>query len=108
MGYDGADFTHVSTVTSSLASVIRIVSTLSPTEELVEPVATMISVATARKEIQLEKEIQEYKLYLMSSCFLRVSPISHLIPVDPDGQEQLSSTQVPPFKQEKSLGQTKQ
>ena len=33
---------------------------------------------------------------------------SQLIPVKPDGQEQLPSTHVPPFEQEKSVGQTKQ
>ena len=38
---------------------------------------------------------------------LILSPISHLIPVYPDGQEQLPpSTQVPPLKQGKSLEQT--
>ena len=33
--------------------------------------------------------------------------MSHLIPVNADGHKQLPLTQVPPFRQEKSLGQAK-
>ena len=36
-----------------------------------------------------------------------VSPFSHSDPTNPSMQEQLPSKQVPPFKQEKSVGQTK-
>ena len=38
---------------------------------------------------------------------LEVLPSSHSDPANPSGQEQLPSEQVPPFKQEKSPGQTK-
>ena len=44
--------------------------------------------------------------YVSNCCMLL--PFSHLNPVIPDGQEQLPSTQVPPFKQEKSLGQAEE
>ena len=48
-------------------------------------------------------------MMIMYQNYLHIEllPISHLIPVYPDGQEQLPpSTQVPPFKQGKSLEQT--
>ena len=38
---------------------------------------------------------------------LRSLPIWHLNPENPDGQEQVPSIQVPPFKQEKWSGQAK-
>ena len=41
-------------------------------------------------------------------CILRSLPNWHLGPMNPDGQEQLPSTQVPPFRQGLSLKQTKQ